>query len=120
VNLFAYGTLADRRVIAKVLGRSLPQGVQATLRGYRRLETTLTYPIVLPEAGALCKGVVYFSLTDADWERLDIYENIRSTPPAYFRRLVTVEGTHGNMSAYVYIGNLNFFRARIKRERPAE
>lgn len=115
MNLFAYGTLMDRRVIAKVLGRTLPYAVQATLHGYRRFETTMGYPIVLPETNAVCSGMVFFSLTDADWEHLDIYENVRTMPPAYFRRLVTVEGTHGSISANVYIGNLNFFRTRIKR-----
>lgn len=115
MNLFAYGTLMDRRVIAKVIGRTLPYAVSATLRGYKKWETTLNYPLVLPDTSAECTGVVYYSLSAADWTRLDAYENVNSQPPAYYRKLVTVEGTHGSISAYVYIGNLNFFRTRIKR-----
>lgn len=114
MNLFAYGTLTDRRVMAKVTGRTLPAGVSATLQGYRRCETTLGYPIILPESGASCQGQVFFGLTQADWERLDRYENLFDNPPAYTRRLVQVHGKHGTISAFVYVGNLNFFRTRLK------
>lgn len=115
MNLFAYGTLMDRRVITRVVGRTLPNAVPATLRGYTKWETTLGYDIILPEPGGEVKGLVYFSLSPADWERLDIYENLHSHPPAYIRRMATAEGTHGNITVQAYVGNLNFFRARIKR-----
>lgn len=114
MNLFAYGTLMDRRIIARVTGRTLPAPVPATLFGYRKWETTLGYPIVLPETGASCSGLVYYSLTPQDWDRLDKYEDTRGNPPAYFRKFVTVQGAHGSISAQVYIGNLNYFRTRIK------
>jgi gamma-glutamylcyclotransferase (GGCT)/AIG2-like uncharacterized protein YtfP len=114
VNLFAYGSLLDKRVMFKVIGRSLPMPVPATLPGYRKFETTLGYPVVLPEAGSTCNGSVFFSLTPADWKRLDEYENAAGNPPAYVRRLVTLQGAYGSISAYVYIGNLNFFRTRLK------
>jgi len=114
VNLFAYGTLMDRRIIARVTGRTLPAGVPSTLYGFRKLETTLGYPIVLPEAGCTCTGLVYYSLTDSDWKKLDQYEQVNTSPPAYYRRLMTVQGAHGSISAYVYVGNLNYFRTRIK------
>lgn len=115
MNLFAYGTLMDKRVIARVTGRPLPQAVPATLFGYRAWETTLGYPVVLPEAEASCQGLVYFSLTDADWRRIDEYEGVNHTPPLYFRKLVTVQGAHGRINTTVYIGNLNAFRTRLKR-----
>lgn len=114
MNLFAYGTLLDRRVMAKVTGRTLPAGVNATLHGYRKYETTLGYPVILPESGASCQGQVFFGLTHADWEKLDRYENVFDNPPAYTRKLVQVQGTHGTISAFVYVGNLNFFRTRLK------
>jgi gamma-glutamylcyclotransferase (GGCT)/AIG2-like uncharacterized protein YtfP len=114
VNLFAYGTLMDRRVMTRVCGRPLPAAVPATLFGYRMWETSLGYPIILPEPGASCPGVVYYSLTPTDWERLDAYEDAGGNPPAYFRRLVTAQGAHGKISTYVYVGNLNYFRTRIK------
>lgn len=118
MNLFTYGSLMDRRAMAKVTGRSLAAGVKATLHGYRLWETSLGYPTILAEAGATCPGVVYFGLTYTDWERLDRYENTGSNPPAYFRRLVTVQGEHGSISAFVYVGNLNFFRARLRPGSP--
>lgn len=114
MNLFAYGTLMDKRVMFKVIGRSLPAAVPATLHGYRKYETTLGYPIILPEAGASTSGLVFFSLTTADWKRLDEYEVVNGSPPAYFRRLVTVQGAHGSISANTYVGNLHFFRTRLK------
>lgn len=92
----------------------MPQGTPAILYGYRRHETTMGYPIVLPEVGATCSGTVYYNLTYTDWEKLDIYENLHSSPPPYMRKLVQVKGSHGTINAFVYVGNLNFFRARIK------
>jgi gamma-glutamylcyclotransferase (GGCT)/AIG2-like uncharacterized protein YtfP len=98
----------------RVIGRSLPPPVPVALPGYRKWETTLGYPVILPESGATCNGFVFFSLTANDWKRLDEYENVTGNPPSYFRRLVTVQGAHGSISAQVYVGNLNFFRARLK------
>lgn len=113
MNLFTYGSLMDRRTIARVVGRTLPEAIPAVLRGYRKYETTLNYPVILPDSAAECQGLVYYSILAGDWERLDTYENANSTPPAYHRKLVTVEGKHGRISAFVYIGNLNFFRTRL-------
>jgi len=101
--------------MAKVTGRTLAAGVTAKLQGYRKIETSLGYPIILPESGATCEGVVYFGILHTDWEKLDRYENVFDHPPAYTRRLVSVQGSHGTISAFVYVGNLNFFRTRLKR-----
>lgn len=115
MHLFAYGTLMDRRILTRVLGRTPPTGVPATLYGYKRWETTLGYPIILPETGAVCQGMVFYNLNAQDWKRLDEYEKATTEPPAYFRRLLTVQGGSGSISAQVYVGNLNYFRARLKR-----
>lgn len=114
MNLFAYGTLLDKRIMFRVIGRSLPTPVPATLPGYRKWETTLGYPVVLPETGASCSGFIFFSLTPHDWKRLDEYEGVNGNPPAYFRRMLTVQGAHGSITAQVYVGNLNYFRTRLK------
>lgn len=114
MNLFAYGTLMDKRIMFKVIGRGLPASVPATLHGFKKYETSLGYPIVLPEAGAATSGLVFYSLTAVDWKKLDEYEVVNGNPPAYFRRLVSVQGAHGSISTQVYVGNLNFFRTRIK------
>jgi hypothetical protein len=105
----------DQRQMMRVLGRSLPYSVPATLRGFKKLDTTLGFPIILPDSGSYCQGVVYFSLSHTDWERLDRYENVHNTPPVYIRRLASVDGKHGRISAQIYVGNLAFFRTRIKR-----
>lgn len=105
----------DRRIITNVVRRALPQAVPATLSGYRKWDSTLGYPLILPDSASSCAGVVFFSLTAADWEKLDAYECTDQQPPAYFRRLISVEGAHGRINAYTYVGNLNFFRTRIKR-----
>lgn len=115
MHLFAYGTLTDRRILTRVLGRTPPTGVNATLYGYKRWETTLGYPIILPESGGICEGMVFYNLNQQDWERLDAYEQATAEPPAYFRRLVTAQGASGRISVQVYVGNLNYFRARLKR-----
>jgi len=104
----------EQRQITRVLHRSLPNSVPATLHGFKKVETTLGYPIILPDSGSSCKGVVYFSLSHSDWERLDIYENVHNVPPVYNRKMASVEGTHGRISAQIYVGNLAFFRTRIK------
>lgn len=114
MNLFAYGTLMDKRIMFRVVGRSISTAVPATLHGYRKWETSLGYPVVLPEAGASTAGMVFFNMTPADWKHLDEYENVTGNPPSYVRKLVSVQGAHGTITAYVYIGNLNFFRTRLK------
>lgn len=113
MNLFAYGTLEDRRTLARLLGRTPAGGVRAVLHGYRRCATTLGYPVILPEPGASCEGTVYFGLYFTDWERLDLYENVNTVPPQYTRRLVQVQGSHGSINAFTYVGNLNYFRTRL-------
>ncbi|HLO01526.1 MAG TPA: gamma-glutamylcyclotransferase family protein [Symbiobacteriaceae bacterium] len=115
MHLFAYGTLMDRRILARVLGRTPPNGVPATLYGYKKWETTLGYPIILPETGAVCQGMVFYNLSQQDWKRLDEYEKATTEPPAYFRRLLSAQGGSGSISVQVYVGNLNYFRARLKR-----
>lgn len=114
MKLFVYGTLMDRRVMTRVVGRPLPPASPAVLYGYRKWETTLGYPALLPDPERSCQGLVYGSLTADDFKRLDAYENTGGSPPAYFRKLVTVQGAHGRISAYVYVANLTFFRARLK------
>jgi gamma-glutamylcyclotransferase (GGCT)/AIG2-like uncharacterized protein YtfP len=114
VNLFAYGTLVEKRAMGRITGRTLRAGLEGTIHGYRKWETTLGYPIVLPDAHESCTGVVYYNLTAADWERLDTYEQIHKSPPVYTRKLVTVQAAHGLISAQLYVGNLNYFRARLK------
>jgi len=115
VNLFVYGTLMDQRVMMRVIGRRLPPAAPATLYGYRKWETTFGYPAIFPEPGHSCRGLVYSGLTEEDLQRLDRYEDADGSPPAYIRRLVTVHGAHGRINAYVYVGNMAFFRARLKK-----
>ncbi len=99
----------------RVIGRTLPAPVPATLHNFRKWETSLGYPVILPEQGASVSGVVWFSINHQDLKRLDEYEDVDGNPPSYFRRLMQVQGAHGSISAYVYVGNLNFFRTRLRK-----
>lgn len=115
VNLFAYGTLMDPRIIARVTGRNFPRPTPAVLSGYKKYETTQGYPVIFSEAGQTVSGVVYYSVTDDDWKRLDRFEDTDSNPPHYFRRLVTAIGAHGTIRAYIYVGNQMYFGNRLLR-----
>lgn len=116
MNLFAYGTLMDPRIIGRVTGRSFPKPVAATLQGYRKHDTVLGYPVIFPDSEHSVQGVVFYSLTEQDWKKLDAYEDVNVNPPQYFRRLVTVRGAHGTIRAYVYVGNQMYFSSRLITE----
>jgi gamma-glutamylcyclotransferase (GGCT)/AIG2-like uncharacterized protein YtfP len=113
VNLFAYGTLVDPRVIARVTGRSFPASSPAVLQGYVKRQTVFGYPALFPDPNRSVDGVVYYSLTDADWKRLDEYEGLNASPPHYYRRLVAVLGTYGTIRSHVYVGNPLYFGTRL-------
>jgi len=95
-KLFAYGTLQDRAVQMRLLGRSLGPGQADSLRGYRLAKLIGihdTYTIIQPQSGARVAGRVY-EVSAAELERLDAYEG-----NAYLRVSVTlVSGTR----AWVY------------------
>lgn len=115
MNLFAYGTLMDHRTIARVAGRRFPTATPAILHGYRKYNTQFGYPVIFPDENGSVPGVVFGSVTPADWRLLDAYEEADAFPPHYVRRLVTARGQYGTIRAYVYIGNQLYFSSRTLR-----
>jgi len=73
-NLFAYGTLMCAEIMRGVAG-CLPSTVPGVLLGYRRLAIKgELYPALVAEEGARVEGVVYRTVPEAAWKRLDRFE----------------------------------------------
>jgi gamma-glutamylcyclotransferase (GGCT)/AIG2-like uncharacterized protein YtfP len=85
MNLFAYGTLMDDEIMARVSGMRC-RDEHAVLSGYvRRAVRGEVYPAISPRPGETVEGVVYFDLTPEAFDRLDRFEG-----PMYRRTAVTV------------------------------
>lgn len=75
MNLFAYGTLMDEEIMARVCG-CRPGHRAATLFDYRRHGLAdRCYPAIVPQEGARVDGICYLDLPDAAWELLDFFED---------------------------------------------
>lgn len=77
MDLFFYGTLMDRDVLGRVVGRPFgPDRLKpATLAGWRRVRALgKAYPIVLPDPDGRVEGVVVNRLAPGDVTRLCRYE----------------------------------------------
>ena len=107
--LFAYGTLRDPAQMAAVIGHPLAPPRPAVLAGYRRLNTRLGYPALLPAPGQRTPGLLWTGLTDADMQRLDTYEECHLAVPAYFRQELPVDSHRGLIWAWVYVANPAYF-----------
>lgn len=82
MRFFFYGTLMDRDVLARVLGRPVVAAAlkPAVLRGYRRTAIREgSYPIVLRDADGAVDGLTLDGVTEAESERLGAYEGPRYT-----------------------------------------
>ena len=74
MNLFAYGTLMDPEIMARVSGVE-SRSADAVLEGYvRKAVRGEVYPAITPQKGASVEGVLYFDLTPEVVERLDRFE----------------------------------------------
>ena len=80
MRFFFYGTLLDRDVTARVLGRRLPPGAftPAILPGHarRRIEGG-SYPIAVPDPKSAVAGAVVGGLSRRDVAQLAAYEGPR-------------------------------------------
>ena len=101
MNLFAYGTLMDPKIMARVSGMRCRAG-GAVLSGYvRRAVRGEVYPAIAARPGETVDGVVYFDLTPEAFERLDRFEG-----PMYRRTglAVTLQGAgNGKAAAEAYV-----------------
>jgi gamma-glutamylcyclotransferase (GGCT)/AIG2-like uncharacterized protein YtfP len=74
MNLFAYGSLMCRDIMADVSGYHGP-GQPAVARGYsRRSVQGESYPAMVPDEAGDTDGVIYLDLPDSAWARLDRFE----------------------------------------------
>lgn len=93
--LFAYGTLQDKEVQLRVLGRVL-EGKKDRLEGYELIPNLVyqKYPGVVANFHQSVNGMLY-RILDADWALLDDYET-----QAYCRKPLLLKS---NQTAWVYL-----------------
>ncbi len=74
-NVFVYGTLKEPFVQQAVIGRKV-ETEPATLVGYQlfSLRSSGEIPILVPEACAVCEGVLIHDITPEELAALDRYE----------------------------------------------
>ncbi len=99
MNLFAYGTLIDQEIMARVSGvecrfqkATLPHYVRKTVRGE-------VYPAIARQEDHSVDGVVYFDVSPQAVDRLDKFEG-----PLYVRTdafAVCDDGTSVDVQTYV-------------------
>ncbi len=74
MNLFAYGTLMDRQILAAVSG-CRPEARPATLLDYCRYAVRgQAYPALVPSRGQSVSGIWYAGLPRHAWHALDLFE----------------------------------------------
>ena len=95
--LFVYGSLLDEAKRVEILGHGV-KVIEARLAGYERRRGRYFY-IARAEA-AETSGLIMLNLTDADWHRLDAYEEV---PALYTREEVEVTTSEGMLRCWVYI-----------------
>jgi gamma-glutamylcyclotransferase (GGCT)/AIG2-like uncharacterized protein YtfP len=100
INLFVYGTLLDPQRVATLTGKRF-MWVEATLAGFERRESSLGYPYVRPQAGAVVHGILLGSIDPHSLHRLDVYE---AEGELYRRQLVEVQVFGVSMPAMAYVG----------------
>jgi len=98
-KLFAYGSLQLPQVFEAVT-RLSREGDPAILRGFRRTKLrALGFPAILPADQEETSGILYHSIDDDAWRRLDAFED-----DFYDRVSVTIELLDGtSCSAYTYV-----------------
>lgn len=75
MNLFAYGTLLDEEIMARVSG-CRPARLPAILPGHRRHALIgKAYPAVVRQEGCTVQGICYLNLPLRAWQALDLFED---------------------------------------------
>ena len=75
MNLFAYGTLMEPRLLERIIGSS-PASQSASLAGYQRLAFQFeSYPGIVPAKKSISvSGKLFFNLNEISWKYLDGFE----------------------------------------------
>lgn len=105
LKLFVYGTLTKTELMEKVVQKSLGLPQEATLKDYKKYDTTYGFPVALPEKESEVQGVIWDNLNDNDFKKLDIYEECHLEPPLYLKQYKTVYVRNKPVKCIVYIGN---------------
>ena len=106
-DVFVYGTLMDRDVLAAVLkAHTVPASrlIPATLEGHRRFALKgRAYPSLVPDGDAAVEGLVFQGCSRKEWARLLAYEDVEYTPGTV--RVVSGQGADAGMrEARVFLG----------------
>lgn len=104
-HLFVYGLLTFPEIVQAVTGKQY-QTQPALLREHRRYglsqsPLSAAVPILVEETAAVTEGVLLLDVSDADFVRLDHFEEIDSGH--YLRKTVRVESNGQWYSADVYL-----------------
>ena len=100
MDLFTYGTLRAKALMAAVAGPGPLDAVPARLSGYAvHAVRGDVVPFIAPQAGAEAEGLLWRGLTPAQMLRLDAYEGAFG----YGFQTVTVETAVGPAQAQAYI-----------------
>jgi gamma-glutamylcyclotransferase (GGCT)/AIG2-like uncharacterized protein YtfP len=99
--LFVYGSLLEDATRERILGHRV-EVLEARLDGFKRRRGRY-YHIVRAE-GVGTVGMVMLGLTDADWRRLDGYEEV---PNLYTREEIEVATSAGPLRCWVYLPTPN-------------
>jgi gamma-glutamylcyclotransferase (GGCT)/AIG2-like uncharacterized protein YtfP len=100
-HLFVYGTLTDPERVTALTGRQFER-MDATLSGFERFNSPLGYPFILPQPGAMVRGVLLLNLDPACLVHLDAYE---AEGDLYRRQPVVVEVADSQLLAMTYVGH---------------
>jgi gamma-glutamylcyclotransferase (GGCT)/AIG2-like uncharacterized protein YtfP len=95
--LFIYGSLLEEAKRLEILGHRADV-IEARLAGYERRHGRYFY--IVPADEAETAGLVMLHLTDADWQRLDAYEEL---PTLYTRKEIEVVTSDGMVRCWVYL-----------------
>ena len=72
--LFTYGTLMVPEVLEHVIGIELEQNFASLLNYQRYFVRSKVYPGIVIEKNAEVSGILYYGITNPNWEKLDFFE----------------------------------------------
>jgi gamma-glutamylcyclotransferase (GGCT)/AIG2-like uncharacterized protein YtfP len=101
IHLFVYGTLTDPERVAALTGKQFER-VDATLRGFERVNSPVGYPFILPKTGAIVRGSLLLNVDPVSLSYLDAYE---AEGDLYRRQGIEVEVAGRRMAAMTYVGH---------------
>lgn len=97
----------------EVCGHSYNEPIQGKLYGYKKYDTPLGYPFIIPWPDSKVMGIIWTGLVQKDWEQIDHYEGLFERPPLYFREPVWIKTKNASTQACVYVGNIELFCSYI-------